>query len=82
MIPDDEDEDITYETRSKSMMGVIIKIGDGHDESKPRPQIAAPSKKPTGGSNRKQGNNTRRGESMQVVFQEPEQEDDEASESI
>ena len=61
-----------------------IKIGD---ESKPQPQIAAPSKKkpsvPAGGSKRKQGDNTntRRGESMQVVFQEPEQEDGEASES-
>ena len=65
------------------MVGVVIKIGDGRDELKPRPQIAAPSKKkPTGGSKRKQGDNTRRGESMQVVFQGPEQEDDEASESI
>ena len=86
VIPDDEDEDITYETRFKSMMSVVIKIGDGHDESKPRLQIAAPSKKkpsiPVGGSKRKQGNNTYRREPMQVVFQEPEQEDDEASESI
>lgn len=72
--------------RDPSRRGALsfnIKIGD---ESKPQPQIAAPSKKkpsvPAGGSKRKQGDNTRRGESMQVVFQEPEQEDDEASESI
>ena len=72
--------------RDPSRRGALsfnIKIGD---ESKPQPQIAAPSKKPSvpaGGSKRKQGDNTntRRGESMQVVFQEPEQEDDEASES-
>ena len=86
VIPDDEDEDITCETRSKSMISDVINIGDGHDESKPRLQIAAPTKKkpsiPVGGSKRKQGNNTYRREPMQVVFQEPEQEDDEASESI
>ena len=64
VIPDDEDEDITYETRSKSTMSVVIKIGDSDDESKPQPQIAAPSKKkssmPAGGSKRKQGDNTQR----------------------
>ncbi|KAH9935803.1 hypothetical protein B0H21DRAFT_699202 [Amylocystis lapponica] len=32
VIPDDEDEDITYQTRGKSTVSVIIRIGDGVDE--------------------------------------------------
>ena len=34
VIPNDEDEDITYQTRSKSTMSVVITIGDGNNESK------------------------------------------------
>ncbi|CAL1703403.1 unnamed protein product [Somion occarium] len=32
LIPDDEDEDISYRTRGKSTLMVIIRIGDGVDE--------------------------------------------------
>lgn len=32
VIPEDEDEDISYRTRGKSTVSVIIKIGDGVDE--------------------------------------------------
>ncbi|KAI0648349.1 hypothetical protein C8Q79DRAFT_999715 [Trametes meyenii] len=32
MIPDDEDEDISYRTRGKSAVSVVIKVGDGVDE--------------------------------------------------
>jgi len=33
LVPDDEDEDITYRTRAKSTLSVAITIGDGVDES-------------------------------------------------
>lgn len=32
LIPEDEDEDISYRTRGKSTLSVVIKIGDGVDE--------------------------------------------------
>lgn len=32
LIPEDEDEDISYRTRGKSTLSVIVKIGDGVDE--------------------------------------------------
>lgn len=33
LLPDDEDEEITYRTRAKSSLSVVIVIGDGVDES-------------------------------------------------
>ncbi|KAI0303514.1 hypothetical protein B0F90DRAFT_1711602 [Multifurca ochricompacta] len=33
LLPDDEDEDISYRTRSKSSLSIVIIIGDGVDES-------------------------------------------------
>ena len=33
LVPDDEDEDITYRTRAKSSLSVVITIGNGVDES-------------------------------------------------
>lgn len=50
LIPDDEDEDMTYRTRGKSTLSVIIKVGDGVDE---------PAAGPVRGSGRK--NNLGRG---------------------
>ncbi|KAI0807051.1 hypothetical protein C8Q74DRAFT_1213101 [Fomes fomentarius] len=32
LIPDDEDEDISYRTRGKSTVSIVIKVGDGIDE--------------------------------------------------
>lgn len=32
VIPEDEDEDISYRTRGKSSLSVVITIGDGKDE--------------------------------------------------
>lgn len=32
LIPDDEEEDISYRTRGKSSVSVMMKIGDGIDE--------------------------------------------------
>ena len=33
IVPDDEDEDISYRTRAKSSLSVVVIIGDGVDES-------------------------------------------------
>ena len=33
LVPDDEDEDISYRTRAKSSLSVVVIIGDGVDES-------------------------------------------------
>ncbi len=33
LVPDDEDEDITYRTRAKSSLSVVITIENGVDES-------------------------------------------------
>lgn len=77
VIPQDEDEDITYQTRSKSTLSVVIKIGNGDDEER---SIAGKK-----GRGKRKGANTanRVGRSgdpegstrQQIVFQEPEQED-------
>jgi|SRR5579863_5908862 len=50
ILPDDEDEDITYRTRAKSTLSVVIIIGDGVDES-----IAGGSKWGPRGKRRKRG---------------------------
>ena len=50
LLPDDEDEDITYRTRAKSSLSVVIIIGDGVDES-----IAGGSKWGPRGKRRKRG---------------------------
>lgn len=34
VIPDDEDEDISVQTRSKSTMRIVLRIGDGKNESR------------------------------------------------
>lgn len=50
VVPDDEDDDITYRTRAKSSLSVVIIIGDGVDES-----IAGGSKWGPRGKRRKRG---------------------------
>lgn len=35
VVPDDEDEDISYETRGKSSLMIILKIGEGDPEEGP-----------------------------------------------
>lgn len=50
LVPDDEDEDITYRTRAKSSLSVVITIGDGVDAS-----IAGDSKWGPRGKRRKRG---------------------------
>ncbi|RDB24021.1 Ribonuclease P protein subunit p20 [Hypsizygus marmoreus] len=89
VIPDDEDEDITYQTRGKSTLKVVIKIGDGEYEG----GLSGSAKK--NGKNRGGNNGARpdkgvlgqrgsesgdKGKAVQrgshdVILQEPEQED-------
>lgn len=77
IVPDDEDEDITYQTRGKSTLLIVIKIGDGEFEghaSGPvkhvggRPQQTMPKLGQT-----KPGPSA--GSSNRVVFSEPDQGD-------
>lgn len=73
IIPEDEDEDITYQTRGKSTLRIVIKIGDGDGDR------SGPAKR--NGSNRA-GNTGPLGKagrhekapSSEIVYQEPEQE--------
>lgn len=62
MIPENDDEDVSYETRGKSTISVVITIGDGVDDDRPR-------KKLKGGPKKKKAPATR------LVLSEPEQED-------
>ncbi|KAI0312963.1 hypothetical protein OF83DRAFT_1143535 [Amylostereum chailletii] len=58
LLPDDEDEDISYRTRGKSTLSIVMTIGDGMDE------------KPAGGS--KWGaRGKRRGQGLSVPGPEP-----------
>lgn len=36
LIPEDDDEDITFRTRGKSSISIVIKVGDGVDEAPQR----------------------------------------------
>lgn len=50
LLPDDEDEEVTYRTRAKSSLSAVIIIGDGIDEP-----IAGSSKWGPRGKRRKRG---------------------------
>ncbi|KAG5649583.1 hypothetical protein H0H81_002997 [Sphagnurus paluster] len=83
VIPDDEDEDVTYETRGKSTLRVIIKVGDGEfDGDKTSTTKKTPRQRSgnTGSVNNKGAKNRdtgrpRSSKSGEVILQEPEQED-------
>jgi hypothetical protein len=76
IIPEDDDDDITYRIRGKSSLTVVLKIGDGQREGdavqkKERNEpIAKQAALPTRGKTRKV-----KTPPQQVVFQEPEQDD-------
>ncbi|KAJ7491179.1 hypothetical protein FB451DRAFT_1336920 [Mycena latifolia] len=80
ILPDDEDEDITYRTRGKSSLSIVIKIGDGKfegDTTGPvkrtgaRPKKSAPNQKQQQQS--KPANAA--GSSSRIVVAEPDQDD-------
>ncbi|TFY70678.1 hypothetical protein EVG20_g2328 [Dentipellis fragilis] len=76
IIPDDEDEDISYQTRGKSTVSVIIKIGDGLDEKLEGGKWSSRGKR---GKARMKAvatqNAKNRAVPEKVVVQEPEQDD-------
>jgi len=78
LIPDDEDEDITYRTRGKSSLSVVIKIGEGDPEEAPRISNGKGKGKRVagaqGGGARKKVRQEQSGTEA-IVFQEPEQDD-------
>lgn len=78
VIPDDEDEDISIQTRGKSTMSVIIRIGDGNngmqDSMKDTNTAKGKEKAHDEQSQRMQTKNTN-----EVVFQEEDLEDDSGS---
>ena len=57
VIPDDEDEDISYRTRGKSTVSVVVKVGDGADEPATGPARGSGRKNKLGstGKKRKRG---------------------------
>lgn len=63
MIPANDAEDIVYETRGKSTVNVVITIGDGVDEERPK-------KKSKGGPRKKMPRTASR-----VVLSEPAQDE-------
>jgi len=73
VIPEDEDEDITYQTRGKSTLSVVIRIGEGDDEA--QPNIGKNAKGKTQPKTAKREGNEGKGQPEQIIFQEPEQED-------
>jgi hypothetical protein len=81
IIPEDEDEDVSYQTRGKSTLSVVIKIGDGDNETQPdvdknvRGKARTKPAKQAEGSNKKTMDGQRKEKPEQIVFQEPEQED-------
>ena len=83
VIPDDEDEDVSYQTRGKSTLSVVIKIGDGKDETNRVGRNHGAAKNQSGRGGRrggvkvgdKKGKEKMRQESPEeIVLEEPEQD--------
>jgi ribonuclease P/MRP protein subunit RPP20 len=80
IIPEDEDEDISYQTRGKSSLKVVIKIGSGDDEPAGGIEKTAVTGKRKRSGKRKPGGEKGKGKmredpSEPIVIQEPEQDD-------
>lgn len=67
IIPEDDDEDISYANRSKSTISVTLAIEDGADETRPTKRYALGEKR-----QKKKKNQNRKAE---VVLPEPDQDD-------
>ena len=66
IIPEDDDEDISYANRNKSTVSVTLVIRDGVDETRPTKRYALSEKR------RKRKDRSRKAE---VVLSEPDQDD-------
>ena len=67
IIPEDDDEDISYANRSKSTVSITLVIGDGADETRPKKRHALGEKR-----QKKKKNQNRKAE---IVLSEPDQDD-------
>jgi ribonuclease P/MRP protein subunit RPP20 len=72
LIPADDDEDISYQTRSKSTLRVEIRVGDKEVHSSS--QVDGASGKSKKGKGRHKAKKAS-GQAEQIVFEEPEQPD-------
>ena len=70
IIPEDDNEDISYANRSKSTVGVTLIIGDGVNETRPAKRYSLKEK-------RQKKKKEKKGEE-EVVLSEPDQDDMEA----
>ncbi|KAG6900457.1 hypothetical protein C0993_010504 [Termitomyces sp. T159_Od127] len=81
VIPDDDDEDLSYETRGKSSLNIIFKIGDGEFDGDKTGSVKKNGKHRTGTTgghgNRTPSNRDKQREPQpaDIVLQEPEQEE-------
>jgi ribonuclease P/MRP protein subunit RPP20 len=85
IIPDDEDEDVSYQTRGKSTLSIVIKIGDGKDEIKragnncgaagDQPRKGGKGEERLGHEDKKGKGKMRQDSPEQIIMQEPEQDD-------
>ena len=82
IIPDDEEEDLSYQTRSKSNLAIIFKIGDGEFEGdrgavrrysagKSVPKSFNPPKNEDGKKDKK---GKAKMDATEIIFEEPEQD--------
>ena len=67
IIPENDDEDISYANRSKSTVSVTLIIGDGVDETRPTKRCVLGEKR-----QRKKKN---QGPKAEIVLAEPDQDD-------
>jgi len=67
IVPENDDEDISYADRSKSTVSVTLTIGDGVDETRPTKRYALSEKR-----QRKKKNQKPKAE---IVLSEPDQDD-------
>lgn len=67
IIPEDDDEDVSYSDRSKSTVSVTLIIQDGVDETRPAKKYAIGEKR----QRRKKGQKRKE----EIVMSEPDQED-------
>lgn len=87
VIPEDEDEDLTYQTRGKSVLRVVFKIGDGEFEGdrtavrkysagKSVPKSSTRPQKNGGKQEKKdnKGKGKAAGAPSEIIFEEPEQD--------
>jgi len=82
ILPDDDDDDISYHTRWKSTLNIVIKIGDGNDSIKRAGNNHTTNGKKGASSgelavkeDKKRKGKTAQKQSEQIVLQEPEQDD-------